>query len=52
MLPTGALKTHIYLLCLFANREFAISYMAIDDFGEETFLALLSDWDLDAAFLR
>ena len=34
------------------SREFAISYMAIDDFGEETFLALLSDWDLDAAFLR
>ncbi|KAF0296549.1 hypothetical protein FJT64_006004 [Amphibalanus amphitrite] len=31
--------------------EFVISYMAIDDFGEETFLALLSDWDLDAAFL-
>ncbi|PIK47427.1 putative TBC1 domain family member 25 [Apostichopus japonicus] len=29
--------------------EFTISYLSRDDVGEDVFLALLSDWDLDAA---
>lgn len=33
-------------------REFTVSYRAIDDYGAETYLFLLSDWDLDAAFIR
>ncbi|XP_037076236.1 LOW QUALITY PROTEIN: TBC1 domain family member 25-like [Pollicipes pollicipes] len=50
------ITTYSILRCLLSRAfelkgEFAITYMAIDDFGEETFLALLSDWDLDAAFL-
>jgi hypothetical protein len=28
-----------------------VSYRVLDDLGQETFLPLLSDWDLDAAFL-
>jgi hypothetical protein len=32
------------------NRDFTISYVATDDAGEEVYLSLLSDWDLDAAF--
>ncbi|XP_022645760.1 TBC1 domain family member 25-like isoform X2 [Varroa destructor] len=31
--------------------EFTIHYLAKDDEGKETYLGLLSDWDLDAAFL-
>ncbi|XP_066582685.1 TBC1 domain family member 25 [Prorops nasuta] len=31
--------------------EFTISYRAIDDYGSETYLFLLSDWDLEAAFI-
>lgn len=31
--------------------EFTISYLVKDDYGQETYLPLLSDWDLDAAFL-
>ncbi|XP_014219990.1 TBC1 domain family member 25 [Copidosoma floridanum] len=31
--------------------EFTVSYRAIDDYGAETYLFLLSDWDLDAAFI-
>ncbi|KAJ1519973.1 hypothetical protein ONE63_004205 [Megalurothrips usitatus] len=31
--------------------DFTVSYRAIDDYGQETYLSLLSDWDLDAAFL-
>ncbi|XP_044008685.1 TBC1 domain family member 25 isoform X2 [Aphidius gifuensis] len=31
--------------------DFTISYRAIDDYGTETYLFLLSDWDLDAAFI-
>ncbi|KAK0087051.1 hypothetical protein PV325_001832 [Microctonus aethiopoides] len=31
--------------------EFTVSYRAIDDYGSETYLFLLSDWDLDAAFI-
>lgn len=27
-------------------------YRVFDDYGQETYLSLLSDWDLDAAFLR
>ena len=30
--------------------DFVISYSAKDDKGHELYLALLSDWDLDAAF--
>ncbi|KAG4074486.1 hypothetical protein HA402_015775 [Bradysia odoriphaga] len=32
--------------------DFAISYKTIDPSGQEVYLAVLSDWDLDAAFLR
>lgn len=32
--------------------DFNISYRTTDPMGEEVFLAVLSDWDLDAAFLR
>ncbi|KAG8223875.1 hypothetical protein J437_LFUL005439 [Ladona fulva] len=31
--------------------EFTVSYRVVDDYGQETYLSLLSDWDLDAAFL-
>lgn len=31
--------------------EFTVSYLARDDEGGDTYLGLLSDWDLDAAFL-
>ncbi|XP_018300242.1 TBC1 domain family member 25 isoform X2 [Mycetomoellerius zeteki] len=31
--------------------EFTVLYRAIDDYGSETYLFLLSDWDLDAAFI-
>ncbi|XP_015916870.1 TBC1 domain family member 25 [Parasteatoda tepidariorum] len=31
--------------------EFSISYYARDEEGKDTYLSLLSDWDLDAAFL-
>nr|XP_018912907.1 PREDICTED: TBC1 domain family member 25 [Bemisia tabaci] len=31
---------------------FTVQYSAKDDFGQETYLGLLSDWDLDAAFLN
>jgi len=30
--------------------DFTISYLATDDTGEDVYLSLLSDWDLDAAF--
>lgn len=32
--------------------DFGISYKTIDQVGQDVFLAVLSDWDLDAAFLR
>ena len=32
--------------------DFGISYRANDPSGNETYLVVLSDWDLDAAFLR
>lgn len=32
--------------------DFAISYRTKDPNGHELYLAVLSDWDLDAAFLR
>lgn len=31
--------------------EFTVSYRALDDYEQEALLPLLSDWDLDAAFL-
>lgn len=33
-------------------RDFTVRYRVFDDYGQETYLSLLSDWDLDAAFLR
>ena len=32
-------------------RSFTISYLAKDELGQDVYLPLLSDWDLDAAFL-
>ncbi|XP_047987827.1 uncharacterized protein LOC125227534 [Leguminivora glycinivorella] len=32
--------------------DFTLSYRSADDYGQEIFLPLLSDWDLDAAFLK
>ncbi|VVC92204.1 unnamed protein product [Leptidea sinapis] len=32
--------------------DFTLSYRAVDDYGQETYLPLLSDWELDAAFLK
>lgn len=32
--------------------DFTISYKALDPNGQEVYLSVLSDWDLDAAFLR
>lgn len=32
--------------------DFSISYKTADPNGQEVHLAVLSDWDLDAAFLR
>ncbi|GFR15391.1 TBC1 domain family member 25 [Trichonephila clavata] len=37
--------------CPETQREFSISYFARDEEGKDTYLSLLSDWDLDAAFL-
>ncbi|KAG8263204.1 hypothetical protein J6590_038093 [Homalodisca vitripennis] len=31
--------------------DFTVRYKVCDDYGQETYLSLLSDWDLDAAFL-
>ncbi|CAG4944245.1 unnamed protein product [Colias eurytheme] len=32
--------------------DFTLSYRTLDDYGLEVYLPLLSDWDLDAAFLK
>lgn len=32
--------------------DFAICYRAYDITGQEVYMRLLSDWDLDAAFLK
>ncbi|CAH0404935.1 unnamed protein product [Chilo suppressalis] len=32
--------------------DFTLSYRSIDEYGQEIYLPLLSDWDLDAAFLK
>ncbi|KAJ0181979.1 hypothetical protein K1T71_002701 [Dendrolimus kikuchii] len=32
--------------------DFTLSYRTVDDYGQEIHLPLLSDWDLDAAFLK
>lgn len=32
--------------------DFTLSYRSADDYGQEVYLPLLSDWDLDAAFLK
>lgn len=30
--------------------DFTLSYLARDDEGQEIYLSMLSDWDMDAAF--
>ncbi|CAH4006386.1 unnamed protein product [Pieris brassicae] len=32
--------------------DFTLTYRTIDDIGQDVYLPLLSDWDLDAAFLK
>lgn len=32
--------------------DFTLTYRTVDDIGQEIYLPLLSDWDLDAAFLK
>ncbi|CAG4998389.1 unnamed protein product [Parnassius apollo] len=32
--------------------DFTLSFRTLDDYGQEIYLPLLSDWDLDAAFLK
>lgn len=32
--------------------DFNLTYRTLDDIGQEIYLPLLSDWDLDAAFLK
>lgn len=34
------------------NTDFTISYRTLDANGQDVYVAVLSDWDLDAAFLR
>lgn len=36
---------------LISKRNFGISYLSRDRGGVEVYLSLLSDWDLDAAFV-
>ena len=38
---------YFYLFC----SDFTISYLGKDGRGQDVYLSLLSDWDLDAAFL-
>ena len=33
-----------------AGSDFSISYLTRDNTGEELYVSMLSDWDLDAAF--
>ncbi|KAA3676078.1 uncharacterized protein DEA37_0012168 [Paragonimus westermani] len=33
------------------TKDFTVSYLAADDYGEQFYLPLQSDWDLDAAIL-
>ena len=35
----------------FSCSDFAINYRVLDDYGGETILPMVSDWDLNAAFL-
>lgn len=37
-------------MTMFCYRDFAIYYQATDNMGQNVYLSLLSDWDLDAAF--
>ncbi|CAL8080173.1 unnamed protein product [Calicophoron daubneyi] len=37
--------------CFNIRSDFAVSYLATDDYGEQFYLPLQSDWDLDAAIL-
>ena len=36
---------------MFYGRPFHITYLCRDDAGENVFLSMLTDWDLDAAFM-
>lgn len=35
----------------FSFSDFCISYLSKDEKGQDAYLALLSDWDLDTAFM-
>lgn len=37
-------------LLLSLDSDFTLSYLAHDDEGQEIYLSMLSDWDMDAAF--
>lgn len=37
---------------MFCFSDFTVRYRVYDDYGQETYLSLLSDWDLEAAILR
>lgn len=46
------LSTEKSFLILFIFSDFTVFYRVLDDYDQETYLPLLSDWDLDAAFVR
>ncbi|VDQ05327.1 unnamed protein product [Trichobilharzia regenti] len=37
--------------CFNINSDFSICYLAVDEFGEQFYLPLQSDWDLDASII-
>lgn len=41
----------IFSFCLSRRRNFGISYLSQDRSGAEIYLSLVSDWDLDVAFV-
>ena len=48
--------SHLFLFFFFSfqtrKRNFGISYLSRDRCGAEMYLSLLSDWDLDVAFVN
>lgn len=40
----------LIFMFFFLNRQFAISYLSRDERGRESYLSLVSDWDLNMAF--
>lgn len=38
------------VLTVYVFSDFTLSYLARDDEGQEIYLSMLSDWDMDAAF--